>query len=58
MLGNSIDGYRGDKALVARADSLIALFADLQECGALAIKKYDLMASAELSSELKVIWFE
>ena len=58
MLGNSIDGYRGDKALVARADSLIALFADLQECGALAIKKYDLMASAAFSAEEKVKWID
>ena len=58
MLGNSIDGYRGDKALVARADSLIALFADLQECGALAIKKYDLMASANFSAEEKVKWID
>ncbi|MCI7452931.1 MAG: MG2 domain-containing protein, partial [Prevotella sp.] len=58
MLGNSIDGYRGDKALVARADSLIALFADLQECGALAIKKYDLMASASFSAEEKVKWID
>lgn len=58
MLGNSIDSYRGDKALVARADSLIALFADLQECGALAIKKYDLMASANFSAEEKVKWID
>lgn len=58
MLGNSIDSYRGDKALVARADSLIALFADLQECGALAIKKYDLMASAAFSAEEKVKWID
>ena len=58
MLGNSIDGYRSDKALVARADSLIALFADLQECGALAIKKYDLMASANFSAEEKVKWID
>lgn len=58
MLGNSIDGYRSDKALVARADSLIALFADLQECGALAIKKYDLMASADFSAEEKVKWID
>ena len=58
MLGNSIDGYRGDKALVARADSLIALFADLQECGALAIKKYDLMVSADFSAEEKVKWID
>ncbi len=58
MLGNSIDGYRGDKALVARADYLIALFADLQECGALAIKKYDLMASANFSAEEKVKWID
>lgn len=58
MLGNSIDSYRGDKALVARADSLIALFADLQECGALAIKKYDLMASADFSAEEKVKWID
>ena len=58
MLGNSIDSYRSDKALVARADSLIALFADLQECGALAIKKYDLMASANFSAEEKVKWID
>ena len=58
MLGNSIDGYRSDKALVARADSLIALFADLQECGALAIKKYDLMVSADFSAEEKVKWID
>ena len=58
MLGNSIDGYRSNKALVARADSLIALFADLQECGALAIKKYDLMASANFSAEEKVKWID
>lgn len=58
MLGNSINGYRSDKALVARADSLIALFADLQECGALAIKKYDLMASANFSAEEKVKWID
>lgn len=58
MLGNSIDSYRGDKALVARADSLIALFADLQECGALAIKKYDLMVSADFSAEEKVKWID
>lgn len=58
MLGNSINGYRSDKALVARADSLIALFADLQECGALAIKKYDLMVSADFSAEEKVKWID
>lgn len=58
MLGNSIDDYRSDKALVARADSLIALFADLQECGALAIKKYDLMVSADFSAEEKVKWID
>lgn len=58
MLGNSINGYRSDKALVARADSLIALFADLQECGALAIKKYDLMVSADFSAEEKVKWVD
>lgn len=58
MLGNSIDGYRSDKALVARADSLIALFADLQECGALAIKKYDLMVSTGFSAEEKVKWID
>ena len=58
MLGNSIDGYRSDKALVARADSLIALFADLQECGALAIKKYDLMSYANFSAEEKVKWID
>lgn len=58
MLGNSIDGYRSDKALVARADSLIALFADLQECGALAIKKYDLMVSTGFSAEDKVKWID
>ena len=58
MLGNSIDSYRSDKALVARADSLIALFADLQECGALAIKKYDLMVSAAFSAEEKVKWID
>lgn len=58
MLGNSINSYRSDKALVARADSLIALFADLQECGALAIKKYDLMASAGFSAEEKVKWID
>lgn len=58
MLGNSIDGYRSDKALVARADSLIALFADLQECGALAIKKYDLMVSTDFSAEEKVKWID
>lgn len=58
MLANSIDGYRSDKALVARADSLIALFADLQECGALAIKKYDLMVSTGFSAEEKVKWID
>lgn len=58
MLGNSINGYRSDKALVARADSLIALFADLQECGALAIKKYDFMVSADFSAEEKVKWID
>ena len=58
MLGNSIDGYRSDKDLVARADSLIALFADLQESGALAIKKYDLMVSADFSAEEKVKWID
>lgn len=58
MLGNSIDCYRSDKALVARADSLIALFADLQECGALAIKKYDLMVSTGFSAEEKVKWID
>lgn len=58
MLGNSINGYRSDKALVARADSLITLFADLQECGALAIKKYDLMVSTGFSAEEKVKWID
>ncbi len=58
MLDKSANRYRADKALVARADSLIALYADLQECGALAILKYELMNHADFSAEEKVKWID
>lgn len=58
MLDKSANRYSADKALVARADSLIALFADLQECGALAIQKYELMNHADFSAEEKVKWID
>lgn len=58
MLDKSANRYSGDKSLVARADSLIALYADLQECGALAIQKYELMNHADFSAEEKVKWID
>lgn len=58
MLDKSANRYHADKSLVARADSLIALYADLQECGALAIQKYELMNHADFSAEEKVKWID
>lgn len=43
MIEGMAETCRDRKALEAKADSLILLFSDLQECGALAIQKYRLL---------------